>query len=67
VVEKELRSAIARVREVLDRTRHEGLFSALDGFEFAIETPGREEARLITQQPLPTGQIPSDQGKEFGQ
>ena len=48
------------------------LASALDGLMSMLETPGRrdarqqsEPAREITEQPLPTGQIPDPKREEF--
>lgn len=69
MVEEELRNAMSEVRRVLRhrKMKDEGLLLALDGLESALATPGREEARQIAEQPLPTGQIPSGYVPEFGE
>ena len=73
MVEQELRAAVKafRMRRLLRPDKsHDRLAASLDGLMSLMETPGQREVRevqpqQITAQPLPTGQIPDPERKEF--
>jgi hypothetical protein len=70
VVEKELKKAVSAFRKVLksidakadDKKR---LTSALDDLMDLMDSPGDKEAKRVTAQPLPTGQIPDENAGKF--
>jgi hypothetical protein len=66
--EKELRQAIREVRKLAKElgAPYKGLLKELDGVEDSLGTPGTRAAKRITEQPLPTGQIPSEKKDKGG-